>query len=212
MTSSSIPQKRCTKCGQEFPATTEYFHRHKNKLDGLRPRCKQCRHEETLASYWAEPEKSRQKQREMYPRWREAHRAYCQKRQADPKYREYARKKSQAYYHAHRDDPAWRASHQKRNRKYDQAHTAKRRALKHNSTTSYTTKDVRVQIRSQTDSKGRLICWWCDKPIRGKFHVDHRIPLSRGGSNDARNICITHGRCNEHKHNKLPHEWNGRLL
>lgn len=34
--------KTCTKCGRTFPATTEYFHRHPNARDGLRPECKVC--------------------------------------------------------------------------------------------------------------------------------------------------------------------------
>lgn len=37
--------KRCTKCGNEYPRTAEYFHRAsvKDSKDGLKPRCKQCR-------------------------------------------------------------------------------------------------------------------------------------------------------------------------
>lgn len=34
--------KTCTKCGQVFPATTEYFRRHPGSRDGLRPECKVC--------------------------------------------------------------------------------------------------------------------------------------------------------------------------
>ncbi len=76
----------------------------------------------------------------------------------------------------------------------------------------YTGDDIRMQMKMQTDSKGRLICWWCDKPIEGKYQVDHRIPLDKGGSNSARNIVIVHIKCNLSKGAKLPHEWNGRLL
>lgn len=35
--------KICTKCGTGYPATTEYFHRHKQKSCGLQPACKICR-------------------------------------------------------------------------------------------------------------------------------------------------------------------------
>lgn len=38
----TTPLKRCTKCDQEFPATTEYFHKDKSKPDGLVLRCKSC--------------------------------------------------------------------------------------------------------------------------------------------------------------------------
>ncbi len=42
-TVTSIPQKRCTKCGELKPATTEYFHSDKQRSDGLYSSCKTCR-------------------------------------------------------------------------------------------------------------------------------------------------------------------------
>src|SRR5260221_33674 len=38
----SIPQKRCSKCGEFKPATPEYFSRNKNCKDGLHVWCKPC--------------------------------------------------------------------------------------------------------------------------------------------------------------------------
>lgn len=38
-----MTEKRCSKCKQWFPATTEYFHRHKS--DKLYPRCKTCKND-----------------------------------------------------------------------------------------------------------------------------------------------------------------------
>lgn len=35
-------KKVCTKCGNEYPATVEYFYGHKRGKDGLRERCKRC--------------------------------------------------------------------------------------------------------------------------------------------------------------------------
>src|SRR5258708_10897642 len=35
--------KRCTACGQEFPATTDFFCRHKRHKDGLDSQCKACK-------------------------------------------------------------------------------------------------------------------------------------------------------------------------
>jgi 5-methylcytosine-specific restriction endonuclease McrA len=102
----------------------------------------------------------------------------------------------------------WRAANPERER----ASLAKRRALRHNASGSYSAADVRLQIKSQTNKRGQLICWWCSKPIEDKYHIDHRIALDRGGSNDARNICITHVSCNTSKGAKLPWEYNGRLL
>ena len=38
----SINEKTCTKCGETFPATTEYFYIRKRSRDGLCSRCKKC--------------------------------------------------------------------------------------------------------------------------------------------------------------------------
>lgn len=35
--------KRCTKCGSEYPATTEHFNKNCQAKDGLHPNCKACR-------------------------------------------------------------------------------------------------------------------------------------------------------------------------
>jgi HNH endonuclease len=49
---SSIPQKRCTKCGVEKPLSE--FHRWSQSRDGHKPDCKACRKRETAAAYWRE--------------------------------------------------------------------------------------------------------------------------------------------------------------
>jgi 5-methylcytosine-specific restriction endonuclease McrA len=44
-------------------------------------------------------------------------------------------------------------------------------------------------------------CGICHKPIRGDFHVDHIVPLSRGGEHSYANTQPAHPRCNMKKHN-----------
>lgn len=55
-------------------------------------------------------------------------------------------------------------------------------------------------------------CWWCGKDVGDTYHVDHLIPLARGGTNKPNNIVIACPFCNQSKHDKLPHEWCGRLF
>jgi 5-methylcytosine-specific restriction endonuclease McrA len=58
-------------------------------------------------------------------------------------------------------------------------------------------------------------CHWCSKSVRKRYHVDHIIPLSKGGGNGPRNLCITCQPCNQSKHAKDPIDWArqlGRLL
>lgn len=48
---TTIPEKRCTQCGEKYPATAEYFHRDKSRRDGLCTRCKACACANTHAWY-----------------------------------------------------------------------------------------------------------------------------------------------------------------
>lgn len=52
------------------------------------------------------------------------------------------------------------------------------------------------------------ICGICGDPaLRDDFHVDHIIPLSRGGDHSYANTQVAHPVCNSRKHNKLPEEY-----
>jgi 5-methylcytosine-specific restriction endonuclease McrA len=76
---------------------------------------------------------------------------------------------------------------------------------------TYTRADLAAIRAAQTDKRGRLICWRCGKPIKDTPHLDHWIPLSRGGSNDPGNLHYMHASCNQLKGSKHPTEI-GRLI
>lgn len=71
----------------------------------------------------------------------------------------------------------------------------------------YSAEDVKLQYQTQIGK-----CWWCGCELTDKWHVDHRVPLSKGGANNVGNIVIACPKCNLSKGAKLPHEFNGRLL
>lgn len=85
----------------------------------------------------------------------------------------------------------------------------RRRAREHSAEGTHTAADITRQHKCQ---KGR--CHWCGVKVGKKYHVDHVVPLSRGGSNDPANLVISCHSCNESKGAKLPHEWpqGNRLL
>lgn len=116
-----------------------------------------------------------------------------------PELRDYLSAHSLEYYHIRKADPMYRM------RVTARAH--KRRKLIEKSADNYTPNDVIVQLKSQ-----KCLCWWCGESLNGKYEIDHRIPISRGGHNGASNIVLTHVRCNRSKCDKMPWEWNGRLL
>jgi hypothetical protein len=207
---TTTPLKKCTKCEREMPATLEYFGVEKRGKYGLRSHCKQCCHIERQERYAADPQQSR--------RWREANpelsRAYNREwarraRAADPeKFRESCRRYRNADPEKRRAEERARNARNIENRRLSKrVGEQKRRVAKDRSVDHHTPADVRNQHATQ---KG--MCWWCDAPVGNTYHVDHIIPLSKGGDNSARNICISCPTCNTSKGAKLPHEWSDRLF
>jgi len=65
------------------------------------------------------------------------------------------------------------------------------------------TKDDIIALLIAQESK----CALCGKPFGPDgYHIDHFVPLSRGGTNDPSNLKLTHPVCNLRKGAKLPHE------
>ena len=52
------------------------------------------------------------------------------------------------------------------------------------------------------------ICGICGLLVEDKYHLDHIIPLSRGGKHEVSNLQLAHPFCNQSKHDKLPSEYN----
>jgi 5-methylcytosine-specific restriction endonuclease McrA len=94
-----------------------------------------------------------------------------------------------------------------RNKEAHKAAVHNNQAMRKNAPGWHSADDIRSLLKTQ---KG--LCWWCGKEWGEKYHVDHRIPLSRGGTNYVNNLVIACEGCNLSKNNKMPWEWIGRLL
>jgi 5-methylcytosine-specific restriction endonuclease McrA len=242
--------KRCTKCGELKPATTEYFP-FRTDVHRLRATCRACsslkRHgyyeihkEETLAqsSQWKRENKERRKKTSR--QWYDSNRATILERgraayHAAP---DYQRERKQRYKEANREiliekrrlnhvknqerdnqlNREWYARNKdvhreagrqwrKNNREQSRACINRYRARKVSAPGSYSADDVKLQYAAQ---RGK--CWWCGKKVGTTYHVDHVIPLRRGGTNYPENIVIACPPCNSSKRDKLPQEWAGRLF
>lgn len=189
----TTPLKTCSKCGETKPATTEHFNRCQRSPGGLRAKCKECRKLETQERYTINPDYNR---------------AYYLANQ------ERLQERARSYGAAHREQERarvrlWREKHPERARASKRAAVLRRLARKRGAQGNHTAKDVQLQYEAQ---KGK--CYYCKATVGDTYHVDHVIPLSRGGSNGPENIVIACQVCNQSKGGKLPHEWpeGGRLL
>lgn len=72
----------------------------------------------------------------------------------------------------------------------------------------FTVGDVLVKMEAQGG-----LCVYCHADVTGgEYHVDHVVPLVRGGSNDASNIQVTCPRCNLSKGARTHDEFVEYLL
>lgn len=201
MATSDSTTKTCTKCGNEYPATDEHFRKRSDNPNAWRSWCRYCLREDG---------KQYQLERRKNPEVVAHEREYDRRRyllireQKLKRHREYERQpevkaRRKAYSFDYERTPERRLKRR--------ARAAIQHSKRRNAAGRYSSADVRLLLRSQ---KG--LCWWCGKPAGENYEVDHRIPLSRGGSNYPENLCISCFDCNRSKHDKLPQEWNGRLL
>lgn len=204
--------KTCSKCKETKPATNEYFARCKAKRDGLHSLCKPCAAEygrqwratnaESLAQKKRAYALAQKDNRAKYFRYYYlAHREQMIARAKE--WRERNPDQSRQYFRKYH--PAWRAA----NKEATRAIVRRRRAIRLKAQGSHTAEDIERQYKAQ---RGK--CYYCAIMVGDKYHADHVIPLSRGGSDGPENIVIACPACNQSKNNKLPHEWaqGGRLL
>lgn len=65
-------------------------------------------------------------------------------------------------------------------------------------------------VRRMRSAK-RIKCYWCAKTTRPeKRHLDHIIPLAKGGADATGNICVACPSCNQSKNAKMPEQFSGQ--
>jgi 5-methylcytosine-specific restriction endonuclease McrA len=169
--------------------------------------------------YQANKELINKHRRQRYPLYREKRLAYL--RNYAQSHTESLRESRKRYYQEHKNDADFQEKRKAYMAEYYQTEHGKmasrakchrRRALKMSAKGAYTAQDISCQMKRQ---HGR--CYYCDvKFSKGKraYHVDHVVPLSRGGTNDPSNLVLACNSCNSSKKDKFLHEWErgGRLL
>ena len=212
----NTPMRHCKQCGNDLPLTSEFWHKDSGNVAGFCYTCKECAKKRSRKWGADNMEQARANAKRYAETHREEIRAY-REATAD---RIAANKRAWRKANAEKVRAQKNAS-QKRNRaaanertKRSQAKHPERRRLqgridahrRRHAPGNFTAADVDLQFKAQGGN-----CWWCGKPLK-KYHVDHRIPLAKGGTNDPRNLCLACPKCNQSKNAKLPSEWIGRLL
>lgn len=198
--------KKCTKCGEEKPATPEFFHRQKLGKFGLRALCKVC-----VRNY---DKKYYQENREH-------------KKEYDKKYRQENREHYKKYYKKYHQEnreqriknaKKWRQENREYHREYNKKwyqenldksrlHNRKRRHRKRQL-------DIKWNLKKETFVlKYFPYCAICG--ATEKLHIDHIYPLSKGHGLTIKNVSVLCQPCNSSKHNRwlfqLPYSSRSRI-
>lgn len=206
--------KHCSKCGVLKPLSE--FHKNKNFPDGHQYKCKECARQTAREHHRANREKHLEQMKEYAAKHKEELTEWRKNN------REKLNQINSRYYYKHRSRLAkerkdrYRQSADYRIAKVAAASKYRKtprgkcvlatQSARRRSGDGYSPEDVRDQYKHQ---KGK--CYWCKKKVGQNYHVDHVVPLAKGGDNDKWNIVISCPECNLSKRDKLPHEWTNRL-
>ena len=178
-------QKQCGKCKEWMPATNEFFFKNKKSKLGLDWHCKSCS-KRNSKKWWVEnPGKSKEYGRKRAEKNPEREREYARRwRKNNP---EQSREKSRK----------WRKNNLEKSMASDQ----RRRARKSNAVGTSSAEQIKARFQYHENR-----CYYCGDNESG-LHIEHRIPLSRGGSNWPANLVPACPSCNLSKNTKTEKEF-----
>lgn len=71
---------------------------------------------------------------------------------------------------------------------------------------------ITPEQRQLISTRQKNKCWWCQNELAATFHLDHVIPVSKGGLHALNNLVAACPSCNLKKHTKMPWDFAGRLF
>jgi len=209
--------KCCSRCGVEKPADAANFDSYTSRGKKLqRLFCRECFNARTRAYRAANPEKAKEWDRRNWEKNREQKRQYKKRKWAEgDKRANVERVKEWRRQNPEKEHAMWKRTYEKHKHKHTARTTRwakenpearaairdRRRAREVGASGDYTKDDVRALLKVY----GRA-CFYCSTSLT-KFHVDHFIPLARGGSNAPDNLRLSCPSCNFSKGARMPWEW-----
>ena len=229
---SGIVYKKCSKCKEVKPI--EEFHNDKTRADGHRNWCRICAvkhrrqyykdNKDAIAQYYEDNKEAIAKYGRQYRKDNkdivaERNKQYYEgnKDTIAEKHKQYyegnkdtiAERKKQ-YYEGNKDTIAEKHKRYYKTflgRKAIKAGSQNRRARKKKAEGKIT-KTVVLQVEENNRQEyGKLACVYCGAAVSDDYHLDHRVPLARGGDNTIENLAIACPTCNLRKHTKTDEEF-----
>lgn len=185
--------KICLECSRELPID-QFHHRQRKTMTYIYKICKDCYHKRQKKYR----DENREKCTEGNLRWCQKNRKRSNEIKAKYKRnhleqnRAYNREYSKKYREKHKDDLDYKAK--------KAAHDSKRRQI------------IKDSINDQTIDMNKIAEFYKKAKELNiaagyvKYHVDHIIPLSKGGRHHQDNLQIILAEENLRKHNKLPED------
>lgn len=179
--------KECTLCGESKDSS--FFYKHKTNKSGLSSWCKSCSVARSK-KYMDCPEKKARKK------------AYDAARVKEKE--EIIKRKAKIRYQATRENriayvKEWVSKNPEARRMIANNYKHRRRAQERGGVST-------ARLRAWVDAQTKR-CVWCSADCQVAFHVDHVVPLSKGGEHDLTNLAISCPTCNLRKQAKMPLEW-----
>lgn len=192
-----VMEKKCPKCNC-VKSFSEFYH-NSTKKDGLTVWCKSC-----ISTYSHQYHITHREQcRERLNKWRRNN-------------REYVRERDRIYYHSnlelqHAKDRRYRETHKdklsEKGKKYREKRmdyflnkNRERRALKNSTSDGSITLEFEMELFKKQNGK----CVYCGRDLSETgMHLDHIIPLSKGGTHTSTNVQWLCPYCNMSKHDKI---------
>lgn len=196
---------------------------HNSERNVSRGVCIECHNELTRRKYWENIDYERSRSAQYYSENKEKCKAYTKKYSAEnkdrikasrknykSKNRELIARKNREYNEANRDTiKARKRRYYDENRDRYRSYVRNRRALIRGAEGTHSKDDIILILEKQN--------WLCANPMCSKDlqkvqrHVDHIVPLSKGGSNLPSNLQCLCGKCNRSKHDMDFDDWLKRM-
>ncbi len=188
---SPVRFKVCPSCGCTKPLTADFFHVSRASKTGHTPSCSVCLRSKRKAYYYANPEAEKARHGEWVRnnRVRANEQAAASKAKYPERYKETQRR--------------WRQQNKARILAKNRARKAMIRAAERD---HYDDAELHAMWVEQDG-----LCFYCDTPLFAVYHVEHKTPLSRGGTDRLTNICLSCPACNLRKGVRTTEEYKSLL-